>query len=239
MDIAKFLEEMPNWASNPCLYIVKQDVKDNVAYRCGMAGRKLFAGSDLAYGSEYSKTGLNSRINMYIGFWKNSTPFTGTIYAALTIRKQLVAGENANKTLVQIREKEFHAILDEKNYRLFPNKELFVPGRKGVKELINALRQVKGEQLYLFDSKKWTIDSEYDSSATPLPQPAVLKTQPKRQVATEGKAKTITIKLSKKAIEELKEGSPKQFKEILALIRKVDPPKPNIEPIITRGRAKE
>ena len=72
---------------------------------------------------------------MYMGFWTNGAPKPyGRIYAALRIKAQLVAtsdqrlGEDfqgnvinvnqASQTLVRIREKDFHNVLDNKSTNL-------------------------------------------------------------------------------------------------------------------------
>jgi len=91
MDIETFLRARPAWALEPCLYIVKQTCPGNNAYRCGASGTHLFKGADIVYGAGSRRggvTGLLSRIEMYKGFWE---PVRGTIYAALRIRRQLVA----------------------------------------------------------------------------------------------------------------------------------------------------
>ena len=81
----------------------------------------------------------------YMGFW---TPLKGTIYAALRIKAQLVAKPDqrlgtdylgnaininqANQTLVRIRERDFHDVLDSRGLRWDRERknELFVPGKK-------------------------------------------------------------------------------------------------------------
>ena len=149
MDIDVFLKQKPQWAYQPCLYIVKQMFEGNNAYRCGLSGGLQFKDSDRVYGADRpgSLSGLLSRMSMYMGFW---TPLKGTIYAALRIKAQLVAKPDqrlgtdylgnaininqSNQTLVRIRERDFHDVLDSRGLRWDKERknELFVPGRKGV-----------------------------------------------------------------------------------------------------------
>ena len=102
-------------------HIVKQMFEGNNAYRCGLSGGLQFKDSDRVYGADRpgSLSGLLSRLSMYLGFF---TPLSGTIYAALRIKAQLVAKPDqrlvtdylgnpininqANQTLVRIRERE-------------------------------------------------------------------------------------------------------------------------------------
>jgi len=60
------------------------------AFRCGAAGTQLFKNADLVYGAERSSsfTGLLGRMTMYKNYW---LPLKGRLYAALRIRKQLIA----------------------------------------------------------------------------------------------------------------------------------------------------
>ena len=48
MDIDVFLKQKPQWAYQPCLYIVKQMFEGNNAYRCGLSGGLQFKDSDRA-----------------------------------------------------------------------------------------------------------------------------------------------------------------------------------------------
>ena len=90
MDIETFLQMRPTWAYQPCLYIVKQMFPGNNAYRCGAAGTQLFKQADPVYGADRtgSLTGLLGRMTMYKNYW---LPLKGTLYAALRIKKQLIA----------------------------------------------------------------------------------------------------------------------------------------------------
>ena len=141
----------------------------NNAYRCGAAGTQLFKNADLVYGADKSGslTGLLGRMTMYRNYW---LPLKGTLYAALRIKKQLVArpgqrigidthGEQynidrGNQTLVLQREKEMHEEMDRRGLRWQNDakNELFAP-RKSVEELIAAMRTIRGEDLYLLHSE--------------------------------------------------------------------------------------
>ena len=90
MDIEKLISMKPDVFFRPHLYIVKQMFQGNTAFRCGMAGGSLYKGADRPYGSEAqgNLTGLLSRMTMYQNYW---LPLKGTIFAALTIKEQLVS----------------------------------------------------------------------------------------------------------------------------------------------------
>ena len=220
MDIETFLQLKPTWAYEPCLYIVKQMFPGNNAYRCGAAGTQLFKAADPVYGSDRSGsfTGLLGRMTMYKNYW---LPLKGTLYAALRIKKQLIARpgqrvgvdsfgaqyniDRGNQTLVLQREAEMHSEMDKRGLRWQKDKknELFAP-RKSVKELIDAMRTIRGEDMYLFDSETIREDTTYDGGRDRLELVMTQKRElPPRAAATEISAPTITLKLSKKAIEEL------------------------------------
>jgi hypothetical protein len=241
MDIEMFLKEKPSWAYQPCLYIVKQMFEGNNAYRCGLSGGLQFKDSDRVYGSDRpgSLSGLLSRMSMYMGFW---TPLKGTIYAALRIKAQLVAKPDqrlgtdylgnaininqANQTLVRIRERDFHDVLDSRGLRWDKERrnELFVPGKKGVVELIAAMRQIKGEQMFVF-AKDGFMEDDFYRGGSERRSMVVTNTFQKqmqpREAAFEARAQTITIKLSQKAIEELKSDSPAKFAQLIKIIDSV------------------
>jgi hypothetical protein len=245
MDIQKLLEMKPDVFLKPHLYIVKQDIPGNNAYRCGLSGGSLYKGSDRVFGADApgSLTGLLSRLSMYLGFWTNGLPKPyGRIYAALTIKEQLVSKPDdrlgtdylgnpininkANQTLVRVREADFHEVLDQRGLRWDPTKknELFVPGRKGVDELISAMRQIQGEEMYIFFENSYTTDVFYKGgsyrSATNVSN-TFQKQMPPRAAAEEARVQTVTIKLSKKAIEELKSDAPAKFAQLIKIIDEV------------------
>ena len=118
---------------------------------------------------------------MYLGYFR---PFSGKIFAALRIKQALVAEadrdrvatdstgvtynvDRGSRTLVLAREREFHQILDERGLRYMKHKrnELFEP-RSNVNELIAALRQVRGEEMYLMTKDTVSQDPKYLSQGT-------------------------------------------------------------------------
>ena len=175
-------------------------------------------------------------MSMHMGFW---TPLKGTIYAALRIKAQLVAKPDqrlgtdylgnaininqANQTLVRIRERDFHDVLDTRGLRWDKERknELFVPGKRGVVELIASMRQVKGEEMYVFTEDGYLQDPSYrggsDRRAMTVIDTFQKQMQP-REAAFEARAQTITIKLSQKAIEQLKSESPARFAQLIKVI---------------------
>ena len=251
MDIETFLQLKPTWAYEPCLYIVKQMFPGNNAYRCGAAGTQLFKAADPVYGSDRSGsfTGLLGRMTMYKNYW---LPLKGTLYAALRIKKQLIARpgqrvgvdsfgaqyniDRGNQTLVLQREAEMHSEMDKRGLRWQKDKknELFAP-RKSVKELIDAMRTIRGEDMYLFDSETIREDTTYDGGRDRLELVMTQKRElPPRAAATEVSAPTITLKLSKKAIEELQLLDPVKLAKLVDIIDAVTgrgaPQKPQAPP---------
>ena len=251
MDIDTFLQMRPSWANEPCLYIVKQMFPGNNAFRCGAAGTQLFKNADLVYGADRSNslTGLLGRMTMYRNYW---LPLKGRLYAALRIRKQLVARpgqrvgvdsfgaqyniDRGNQTLVLQREAEMHSEMDKRGLRWQKDKknELFAP-RKSVKELIDAMRTIRGEDMYLFDSETIREDTTYDGGRDRLELVMTQKRElPPRAAATEISAPTITLKLSKKAIEELQLLDPVKLAKLVDIIDAVTgrgaPQKPQAPP---------
>ena len=251
MDIDTFLQMRPLWAYEPCLYIVKQMFPGNNAFRCGAAGTQLFKNADLVYGVDRSNslTGLLGRMTMYRNYW---LPLKGRLYAALRIRKQLIARpgqrvgvdsfgaqyniDRGNQTLVLQREAEMHAEMDKRGLRWQKDKknELFAP-RKSVKELIDAMRTIRGEDMYLFDSETIREDTTYDGGRDRLELVMTQKRElPPRAAATEISAPTITLKLSKKAIEELQLLDPVKLAKLVDIIDAVTgrgaPQKPQAPP---------
>ena len=261
MDIEKFLELKPTWAYQPCLYIVKQNIPNNNAFRCGLSGGMQFKDSDRVYGSDLTLSGLLSRMSMYMGFWTNGSrqPY-GTIYAALRIKSQLVAkpGQRlgtdylgnptninyGNQTLVRMREKDFHNILDSRKLRWDTGRknELFVPGKKGVDELVACLRQVKGEEMYLFTDKGPIEDHFYRGGSnrgmTTTIDTFQRKMQP-RDAALEARVPTVTFRMSRKGIEDLKNRAPETIAKLVEmLIPKTKKENKGAVPRVTRSQTK-
>ena len=235
MDIDTFLQMRPLWAYEPCLYIVKQMFPGNNAFRCRAAGTQLFKNADLVYGADRSNslTGLLGRMTMYRNYW---LPLKGRLYAALRIKKQLIARpgqrvgvdsfgtqyniDRGNQSLVLQREAEMHSEMDKRGLRWQKDKknELFAP-RKSVKELIDAMRTIRGEDMYLFDSETIREDTTYDGGRDRLELVMTQKRElPPRAAATEISAPTITLKLSKKAIEELQLLDPVKLAKLVDII---------------------
>ena len=186
---------------------------------------------------------------MYKNYW---LPLKGTLYAALRIKKQLIARpgqrvgvdsfgtqyniDRGNQTLVLQREAEMHSEMDKRGLRWQKDKknELFAP-RKSVKELIDAMRTIRGEDMYLFDSETIREDTTYDGGRDRLELVMTQKRElPPRAAATEISAPTITLKLSKKAIEELQLLDPVKLARLVDIIDAVTgrgaPQKPQVPP---------
>ena len=249
MDLEAFIAMPPEWAMEPCLYIVKQMAAGNIAHRCGASGTHMYNNADLPYGSSAaSLTGLLGRMTMYLNYW---LPVKGTIYAALRIRKQLVAEptqrtavdsqgntynvDRGNQTLVLSREKEFHSELDRRGFRWRNDRknELFVPRTK-VEELIAAMRTVRGENLYLFDSSIITEDQNY-RGGTRRERVTVTETAPRTQPDRGARVPTITVRLSKHAIDQLRSANPNHFRQLLNILREYD--EERATPTVTLPRA--
>ena len=181
MDLDRFLELRPDWAQNPCLYIVRQMATENPnTHRCGASGTFLVpnqADLDVPYRSDQAiLKGLLGRMVMYQNYW---LPVKGSLIAALRIKRALVAEpqqrtaedslgntynvSRGNQTLVLTREKEFHQVLDRRGYRWQKDKrnELF---QASPKELIASLRQIRGEQMFLFSKDSITEDPSYQGA---------------------------------------------------------------------------
>ena len=237
MTLDTLLSLKPEWAYSPCLYIIKQMFPGNNAYRMGASGTQLFKGTDLVYGSDRAGQlkGLLSRCSMYNGFWQ---PLEGRVFAALRIRQQLVVapgqrvGESdgeafnitrGNQTLVLQREKEMHTLLDERGYRWKSDKrnELFVPNR-GVEDLIAAMRQIRGEEMYLLDEDSIYEDNLYRGGrvrGAPVVQEVGPRLLPQRQVRDY--APNITLKLKKEAIEQLRGNDPVKYATLVDIVKLV------------------
>jgi hypothetical protein len=92
--------------------------------------------------------------------------------------------------------------------------ELFEP-RSDVKELIAALRFVKGEQMYLFSKDAVTEDSNYKGGAK-RERIVVTETAPRQQPERMSRAPSLTITLSRAALEQLRGGNPtRQFERLV------------------------
>ena len=238
MDIEKFLELRPEWAQNPCLYIVRQMATENPgAHRCGASGTFLVPNQvdlDVPYRSDSAiLKGLLGRMVMYQNYW---LPIRGSLIAALRIKRALVAEPQqrtaedsqgntynitrGNQTLVLTREKEFHQVLDERGYRWQKDRrnELF---QAPAKELIASLRQIRGEELYLFSKDSITEDPSYKGGSR-RERITITETAPRQQPQRESRVPSLTIGLSKASLDQLRSGQPQQFERLLALVREYD-----------------
>ena len=253
MDLQQFLELRPEWAQQPALYIVRQMATENPgAHRCGASGTFLVPNQvdlDVPYRSDSAiLKGLLGRMVMYQNYW---LPIRGSLIAALRIKRALVAepqqrvGEDSqsntynitrgNQTLVLTREKEFHQVLDSRGYRWQKDRrnELF---QAPAKELIASLRQIRGEELYLFSENAITEDPNYRGGSR-RERIAIQETQPRQQPQRESRAPSLTITLSRQALEQLRSGSPQQFERLLNLVRSFDEERKNTTTV--RAAAKD
>jgi hypothetical protein len=196
----------------------------------------MFKGSDRPYRSEDAQNfGLLSRCRMYRGF---HNPFSTTIFAALRVKQALVAEmdkdrlgtdssgnvynvNRGSRTLVLTRERELHNILDEKGlrYQKDTRNELFQT--RNAEELISAMRYIRGEELYLFSKDAITEDPKYKGGSR-RERITVTETQPRQQPQRESRAPSLTITLSRSALEQLRSGSPQQFERLINLVREFD-----------------
>jgi hypothetical protein len=169
---------------------------------------------------------------MYTNYW---LPLKGTIFAALRIKKQLVAdanhrtGEDAqgnvynidrgNYTLVLHAEKEFHAELDRRGLRWQSDRknELFVP-RRGVDELISSMRTIRGEKMYVLKKDLITEDSAYQGG-TRREHITITETTSRSQPERAARIPSVTIRLSKASLDQLRSGNPNHFEQLLNIFR--------------------
>ena len=238
MDLHKFaMQVTPPWASQPCLYIIEHPASEltlefpNGVYRMGASGTKEFKDSDRPFGSESKEvSGLISRSRLYLGFLE---PLRAKIWAALRVKKQLVADPKKHRTatdvlgqeynvdrgsytLVLAREAEMHALLDAKDFRHKKDtkKELFVP-TQSVQQLIAIMRKIKGEEMFVFDENNIIKDTKYRGGSEN--QIKVIQTNVRSTQDRDSKTSyvpTITLKLNKKAIEELQMMKPESFAQL-------------------------
>mmetsp|Transcript_17253 Transcript_17253/g.25956 ORF Transcript_17253/g.25956 Transcript_17253/m.25956 type:complete len:308 (+) Transcript_17253:454-1377(+) len=241
MDLETFLGLAPAWASEPCLYIVQQYAGDVAApaSRCGASGTQLLASSeqDLPYGSG-GLTGLLGRMTMYNNYW---LPFSGRIYAALSIKKQLVAEadrdrtsedydggvynmDRGSRTLVLAREREFHAELDRRGLRWQQDKrnELFVSTRDN-RDLIAALRTIRGQKMHLFTKDAIVEDGAYHGGAR-RSRITIVDTQPRRTQPRDAAIPSITVRLSSDWLDQLRAGNPSMYARLINIVQRHRPP---------------
>lgn len=246
MDLQKFIDSRDKypWALEPCLYCILQDAGikqpdgsfvQNDKYRCGTSGTKMFEGADLAYrAGDSSSTGLISRSNLYIGFFR---PFAGKIFAALRVKKALVAEVGRDRTsedaygnifnvdrantLARVREKEYHAELDRRGMRYQAGRELF--RTDNVQNIIAAMRTVRGEEMYIFNETGPIFDEKYRGGSR-RKTITITETQPRQNPErnTSSRAPSLTITLSKAFLEQLRSGNPTMFQRLINLVAEFD-----------------
>jgi hypothetical protein len=250
MEIGTFIDRKNDfpWAMEPCLYIVRQMAgipyghgmfTENKVHRCGASGTHMLKGGDMPYGSENAQlTGLLGRMSMYKNYW---LPYQGEIFAALRIKKQLVAEQGkdrvetdaygtqynvdrGNLALVRVREKEFHEELTrrDKRWNSALKNELF----KGpTKDLIAALRTVRGEEMFLFEKDTVVSDTQYRGGTRTRSQIAVTETGTRSNPgrSTEFyRAPSITIRLNKASMDQLRASNKIHFDMLLDIIESYD-----------------
>ena len=125
-----------------------------------------------------------------------------------------------------------HERMDQRGLRWDNDKknELFVP-RKSVQELISVMRT--SEEMYLFEKNSIIEDAAYRGGRLGTSNVKTFtnqRTQPDREL--KDSPPTITLKLSKKAIEELKMGRPKQFENLVDLVKLVANLQKTVLPVI-------
>ena len=224
----------PEWASHPCLYILKMPQESPLLFRVGASGTKLYKDADPVYGMENPQnTGLHSRMRLYHGFYEG-LQVEAKIHAALTIPRQLIAGfsdrveedsqgnlynvTRPNRVLVLQREAELHEELDRRGFRWDRdrNKELFTPNN--VNELISAMRTIEGMEMYVFNSRRAILDEKYKGGRNRLV--TYLETAQRKNPTRPGRddAPVITIKLSKEALQQLKSKNIVKYDALIELV---------------------
>ena len=90
---------------------------------------------------------------------------------------------------------------------------------RGVPQLVEALRKVKGLQLLLFNENDWMEDEKY-KGGTEAPQALQVTETVRRQTgATERSAQAIVVRLSSAGIQQLRDGNPQQYDRLMTLMR--------------------
>ena len=92
--------------------------------------------------------------------------------------------------------------------------------KKSVEELIAVMRTIPGEEMYLFNEDSIETDDAYRGGRADdrVKGDTQVRTLPFREVASELKTPSITIKLSKRAIEDLRNGNPKRYESLVDII---------------------
>ena len=117
-------------------------------------------------------------------------------------------------------------MLDAKNYRwVDPEKKVATESElfetNNVEHLINILRRIQGEELYVFDSKGFEEDAKYRGGKSN--QDLVLtrpQKQPDRTVKDD--SKTLHLKMTKTAIEQLRMGDPETLQKLIDVLEETN-----------------
>ncbi|KAL1524534.1 hypothetical protein AB1Y20_019426 [Prymnesium parvum] len=177
-------------------------------------------------------------MTMYNNYW---LPFSGRIYAALSIKKQLVAEtdrdrtnedydgntynmDRGSRTLVLAREREFHAELDRRGLRWQQDKrnELFVSTRDN-RDLIAALRTIRGKRMHLFNKDAIVEDGAYHGGAR-RSRITIVDTQPRRTQPRDAAIPSITVRLSSDWLDQLRAGNPSMYARLVNIVQRHRPP---------------
>jgi hypothetical protein len=169
MELEYLLQDAPRESApfnQICLYILQPNAMPHPwehTYRCGIAGIKESADVDRPFGSKRSN--LVTRMTMYWNSWIQG----GRLHAALTIPASLYKGfsdkvmqggedaedtrplyARAGKTMGQVREKEFHSLLD-KNHNIVRKRSEKSEWFSGPLRLMKkAMQQVGGGDYFDF-----------------------------------------------------------------------------------------
>ena len=244
MSVEYFLKEHgddPDFSQEPYIYCCRQEpqIPSSYYYRCGAAGLQLFADADRPYGSsDTSRRGLSGRMTQYIGHIR---PNNFKIFAAIRIKKQIVALpqhriggdeqsgdiyniDRGNMSAVRAAEMTFHHYLDSqkpniKRFAPHPESELFQPGSGSVEQLLVQMRKVQGIEMFLFDTRTYRYDKDYKGGIAP---PAVLQTRDTTQRRTQNRTArepTVTVRMSKSGVEQLRSEKGPTFNRLMTLMR--------------------
>jgi len=131
--------------------------------------------------------------------------------------------DRGNHTLVLERESQLHSELDKRGYRWKPElrNELFVPGPKGVDELIAMMRTIQGEDMHLFTAEDYVLDTTYTGGRARRGAPVIINTGPRQLPPRDGKDQvpTLLIKLNKKGIDDLRGNNPKKYELLQTIVK--------------------
>jgi hypothetical protein len=86
-----------------------------------------------------------------------------------------------------------------------------------VQNLISILRQIQGEEMYVFDSNGFMEDTKYKGGKS---NQDLILTRPKKQQARKVKdeSETLHLKMTKQAIEQLRMGDPETLQKLIDVL---------------------